>query len=135
MVLVPQPYGEVVDRLVILALKCDRIADPARREQARAFHDALVARWAAAALPALTDLPELPRLRAVNAELWDVEDELRACERRGVFDDRFVALARRVYQANDERSALKAEIDRRLGSPFVDPKDHSGRSGRGRIPE
>lgn len=134
--LVPQPYGEVVDRLVILALKCDRITDPVRRAQAQTWHDALLARWAAADLPPLADLPELEPLRAVNAELWDIEDALRQCERTGQFSqstasrppeftDRFVALARRVYLANDERASLKAAIDRRLGSPLTDPKQHA----------
>lgn len=122
--LVPQPYGEVVDRIVILDLKCARISDPARRAQAQRWRDALLDRWAGAGLPALSELNEVAGLRAVNAELWDVEDALRVCERAGQFDERFVALARRVYQANDERAALKASIDRRLGSPHTDPKEH-----------
>jgi Family of unknown function (DUF6165) len=122
--MVPQPYGEVVDRLVILGLKCERIRDEARRAEAARFRDALDERWRALGLGGVEELPEHAPLRAINAELWDVEDALRARERDGRFDDGFVALARRVYRANDERAALKASIDRRLGSPLTEPKQH-----------
>jgi hypothetical protein len=126
LVLVPQPYGEAVDRLVILSLKCERVAQPAGREAARRLHAALAEAWSNAGLPPPESLPEHAPLRAVNAELWEVEDALRACEREARFDERFVSLARRVYRANDERSALKRAIDDRLGSALVEPKDHSG---------
>ncbi|MEQ1504677.1 MAG: hypothetical protein ABMB14_20725 [Myxococcota bacterium] len=122
MVLVPLPYGEIVDRIVILDLKCARVSDPARVAQARALRDAIAAAWTAAGLPEVASLDEHPALVDVNAELWDVEDAVRDHEARGSFDAAFTALARRVYLANDRRAALKAAIDRRLGSPLTEPK-------------
>jgi hypothetical protein len=122
LVLLPVPYGEIVDRLVILALKVERADDPARAAQARALREAWAAGWVAAGLPAVERLDEWPELVAVNAELWDVEDQLRILESEGRFDAGFVALARRVYRANDRRAALKAAIDRRLGSALTEPK-------------
>lgn len=124
MVLLPLPYGEVVDRLAILGLKVARMRDPGRRDEARALRDAWAAGWAAAGLPPVEDLAEWPELVAVNGALWDVEDALRRLEREGRFDAEFVELARAVYRTNDRRAALKAAVDARLGSPFHEPKEH-----------
>jgi hypothetical protein len=121
---VPLPYGEVVDRIVILRLKCSRIPDPVRVVSARALLDTLLGRWTEAGLPEVDQLPQYAELHAVNAELWEVEDALRQLEREQRFEAPFVALARRVYQANDRRAALKAELDRSLGSPLSEPKWH-----------
>jgi hypothetical protein len=123
---VPLPYGEVVDRIVILKLKCGRIPDPGRVQAARALLDTLQERWRAAGLPEVEGLPQYAELHAVNAELWEVEDALRQLEREQHFGERFVALARRVYQANDRRAALKSAIDTALGSPLSEPKWHPG---------
>jgi hypothetical protein len=126
LVLVPLPYGEIVDRIAILGLKVDRMSDPGRVADARALRDELVSRWIAAGLPAVEALDEWAELVAVNGELWDVEDALRVREAERRFDEGFVALARRVYAANDRRAALKRAVDRRLGSPFHEPKEHRG---------
>jgi hypothetical protein len=64
-------------------------------------------------------------LQAVNEALWEVEDALRVCERAGDFGERFVKLARSVYCRNDERAALKRQIDQLLGAPFTEQKDYS----------
>jgi hypothetical protein len=124
LVLVPLPFGEIVDRIVILDLKCARIADPVHRGQAARLRDELLARWGAADLPPPASLPEHPALVETNAALWDVEDALRAHERAGTFDAAFVSLAREVYRQNDRRAALKRAIDERLGSPLSEPKSY-----------
>ncbi len=54
-------------------------------------------------------------LSGVNSQLWQVEDELRLCERRRDFGQRFVELARSVYRLNDRRAELKASIDKLCG--------------------
>ena len=88
------------------------------------------------ALGAVRDraLPKPPRelaplareLKAVNEKLWDAEDAIRACERRGDFSARFVALARSVYTENDRRAALKRRISELLGSPLIEEKSYGG---------
>ena len=62
------------------------------------------------------------QLKTVNATLWDVEDELRACEQTNDFGGRFVELARSVYRLNDERAALKRAVNEGLGSEFIEEK-------------
>ena len=116
--------GELVDRLTILEIKSVRIADPAKRTNvAHALQLMRAAR--ARALPASAELDRLTaELKAINEALWQIEDEIRACEAAKDFGPRFVELARSVYRTNDRRAAAKSAIDRALGSALTDEKFH-----------
>ena len=119
---VPCAWGDLFDRLSILDLKCERIAEPAALAHVRRERDALAeavgdrTRFPAALGPLLGDLA------AVNKALWGIEDEVRAHERAGDFGARFVAVARSVYAENDRRAALKRRINLLLGSALVEEK-------------
>ena len=63
-------------------------------------------------------------LKAVNGALWQIEDEIRECERAGDFGPRFIELARSVYRQNDRRSILKRRINETLGSTIVEEKSY-----------
>jgi hypothetical protein len=116
--------GEVIDRLTILELKLERIADPAKLEPVRTEYQHLSAALAAAAaIPGGEALRS--ELKAVNAALWQVEDDLRDCERTKNFGPRFVVLARSVYHHNDQRSALKRRINEAAGSALTDVKSYA----------
>ena len=62
------------------------------------------------------------RLLAVNEALWDIEDRIRLKEKAQSFDDGFIELARSVYVQNDQRAALKREINLKLGSELIEEK-------------
>jgi hypothetical protein len=66
--------------------------------------------------------PFITELKVVNEAIWQVEDEVRLCERRGDFGPRFIELARCVYRHNDRRAALKRAINERLGSSLLEEK-------------
>jgi hypothetical protein len=105
-----------------LKIKERRLADPGKRAAVRSQLAAL-RKACGESVAGRAGLPELVAgLRAVNAALWEAEDGLRACERRGDFGPRFVALARSVYLRNDERSALKQRVNDLLGSGLGEPK-------------
>lgn len=116
-------YGDFFDRLSILEIKKERIVDPEKR----AIVSRELERYAAARDAAGVDLrdivEQLTDLKAVNEELWDIENKVRDHERRGDFGAEFVALARSVYQVNDRRARIKKSIDKKLGSPVHDVKD------------
>ncbi len=117
--------GELIDKIVILELKLAHIADPAKQANVRREWDILVTCRddqvpASAALARLT-----AALKAVNAKLWAIEDDIRDCERQGDFGPAFVALARAVYINNDERARLKRAINDLLGSDIVEEKSYS----------
>lgn len=121
MLLVPCSIGDALDRLTILDLKRQRIADPDKRALAQAEHDAV---WAVAGPHAGDAGSEFADLREVNAQLWDVEDALRAKERARDFGPEFVALARSVYALNDRRASLKARINALTHSLLVEVKSY-----------
>jgi hypothetical protein len=86
--------------------------------------DALSATWLEHPA-AQTNIPELRAdLKAVNERLWDIEDDIRACEQRQNFDQEFIRLARAVYFENDERARIKKQINLALGSAFVEEKSY-----------
>ena len=121
----PISVGELIDKLTILEIKLAEIADAAKLDNVRREYATLVAATPPP-LIARDDVAALrARLRGVNAELWRVEDEIRAKERVRAFDGEFIALARAVYVTNDVRSALKREINRVCGSALVEEKSYA----------
>ena len=118
-------WGEILDKLTILEIKSARIQDAAALANVRRELE-LLSETAGAPLARIPDLlPLKARLRAVNEELWGIEDRIRAKEQRQAFDDEFILLARSVYRTNDERSRIKREINRLLDSEVVEEKQYS----------
>ena len=123
-ILAPVSWGELLDKITILDIKAERIADAEKLANVRREREALEA----VAAQADTTRPEVAAviddLRAVNTTLWEVEDEIRDCERAKDFGPRFVELARQVYHTNDRRAALKRDLNRLLGSELVEEKSY-----------
>ncbi|MCC7508410.1 MAG: hypothetical protein IT464_03430 [Planctomycetes bacterium] len=118
------PLGEVVDKVAILVIKDQRIADEQKLKHVRAELATLQQAWQAAGHPALTGLADWLPLLEVNGRLWDVEDEIRECERAGQFGPRFIELARSVYHLNDKRAEHKRNISVALGSRLIEQKSY-----------
>ena len=122
---IPVAVGELFDKITILRIKAARLTDPGQLDNVRRELADLEA--VAATVPGSVELDDLVlRLQIINDGLWDVEDGKRAHEREGRFDADFIALARRVYRENDQRAALKREINRLTGSTLVEEKSHGG---------
>ena len=112
---VPIAPGELLDKLTILQLKLDNIADPAKTKNA----DETLPK--SGALDAL-----VAQLRQINSDLWEIEDNIREMEAAKDFGAGFIALARSVYITNDERAAVKKQINLLLGSDLVEEKSYKG---------
>lgn len=121
---VPIAYGELIDKITILEIKSERIRDPAKVANVRLELDLLNETWYADAASRIDIADERAALRAVNEALWDIEDEIRLKEKAKAFDSAFVELARAVYIRNDERAAIKREINLKLGSTLVEEKSY-----------
>ncbi|MGE5270270.1 MAG: DUF6165 family protein [Thiohalocapsa sp.] len=122
--LVPVSVGELFDKISILELKRQAIADPGQRDNVER-ELALLEDVRRREIPAIAGLqPLFAELGEVNRRLWDTEDRLRACEREGQFDAQFVALARSVYRDNDRRSAIKRRINELTGSDIIEEKSY-----------
>ena len=122
-ILVPISPGELIDKITILRIKAKRIADAAKLANVRHELELLEVTWRAS-VPVIDTGGEEKALEAVNARLWDIEDDIRDHEARRVFDARFIELARAVYVSNDERAAIKKRINVKLGSKIVEEKSY-----------
>ena len=123
--LIPVSPGELLDKLTILEIKLDRIDDEAKLANVRREHELLSRVWRESDFEAEEVLRLRDQLREVNEALWEIEDAIRDEERERRFGERFVELARSVYQRNDHRAALKKRINEALGSEIVEEKSYA----------
>lgn len=63
-------------------------------------------------------------LLIVNLRLWEIEDEIRKCEEKQDFGNKFIELARQVYITNDKRSMIKNKINLHTKSKFIEEKSY-----------
>jgi Flp pilus assembly protein TadD len=114
--------GELLDKISILEIKTQRIADPAKLRNVRTELATLVA----ARDRSMTLSEEMKALAAdlksANEAIWEAEEELRLRERAGDFGPRFVEVARSVYHHNDRRAAIKRRINELAGARLVEEK-------------
>jgi hypothetical protein len=129
--LVPISPGELIDKITILEIKSQRMTDAAKLHNVRTELSLLTETWKASAYSATDISAEWAGLRDVNGKLWDIEDRIRDQERDRRFDAEFIELARAVYVTNDERAAIKKQINLRLGSALVEEKSYADYKGRG----
>jgi len=118
--------GELLDKISILSIKAERIHDREKHANVCYEHSILC--------EILEDLKkQYPKhvedldkavvdLERINTKLWDVEDNIRACENAKDFGEEFIKLARQVYRLNDERSQAKYEINKKVKSRVVEEK-------------
>ncbi len=115
-------HGELFDKISILEIKRAKAVESEQRGNIENELNVLN-RVRATAVPAGAAIDDLVAgLRDVNNRLWNVEDELRDCERRNEFGATFIELARSVYRLNDRRAELKRELNLRLGSELIEEK-------------
>jgi hypothetical protein len=121
---VPVSFGELIDKITILEIKAAHMRDAAKLANVRTELDALNQTWSSNAA-SRTDISDARvRLKKVNEDLWDIEDRIRLKEKAQAFDAEFIELARSVYFRNDERAAIKREINQALGSRLVEEKSY-----------
>ena len=122
---IPISVGELVDRITILRLKKDKLDE--REKVANVglelAHLEEILEREVGDLKGIESL--VVQLHDVNAHLWEIEDELRDLESVQNFGVRFIEIARRVYQFNDERYRLNRAISDHYGSMFVEEKSYS----------
>lgn len=122
--LVETSAGELIDKITILEIKLTKMNDEAKRRNVALELQALTTALPEA-IVGIAGVADLRRdLKAVNEELWRIEDDIRAQERAKDFGGAFIALARSVYLTNDRRALLKREINRLTLSRLVEEKSY-----------
>ena len=117
-------FGELLDKLSILEIKSERIKDPEKLANVRHEQTILQELWQNCEQSKIDIAQQWSRLKKINETLWDVEDDIRDKERNSEFDDEFIQLARKVYITNDERAAVKRELNLKLGSELIEEKSY-----------
>ena len=115
-------YGELFDKISILEIKKSRVVNADQRINIENELNVLN-RVRATIVPDNFKIDDLIEgLTDVNKRLWNIEDQLRDCERRQDFSETFIEFARSVYRLNDRRAELKRQLNSRLGSELVEEK-------------
>ena len=119
----PISLGELVDKISILIIKKKNITDETKLDHVKKELDFLQK-----TLMNYVQQKEinnyLENLININSKLWNIEDDIRECERKKLFDQSFIDLARSVYFTNDERAKVKNDINKTFGSELVEVKSY-----------
>ena len=119
----PISLGELVDKISILIIKQKNIKDRNKLEHVKKELDFLQKTLMNYIQPEkINDF--LENLININSKLWNIEDDIRECERNKLFDQKFIDLARSVYFTNDERAKIKNDINKKFGSELVEVKSY-----------
>jgi|TARA_B110000967_G_scaffold15708_1_gene14858 hypothetical protein len=117
--------GELLDKLSILELKLKNITDENKLINVRSEFEELSPLVQQIFKKKAVGINELYlKLSEINGNLWEIEDDIRQCERDKKFDSKFVQLARDVYFTNDIRSELKKEINILTKSGLIEEKSY-----------
>ncbi len=122
---IPISYGEAIDKLTILDIKKTKITNQDKLVKITVEFNLLV--------EALSELKKdnieefnnfYSKLKEVNMNLWEIEDQIRICEKNKKFDNKFLELARSVYKLNDKRFDLKNKINLLFNSALAEQKHY-----------
>jgi len=121
---VPVSPGEVLDKITILEIKSERMDDPEKVANVKRELELLQATWQQSVSDDETVRRIHAEMKAINEELWEIEDDIRDKERAREFDQVFIDLARSVYVTNDKRANAKKDLNIYLGSEIVEEKSY-----------
>lgn len=117
-------WGELVDKITILEIKRERMTDPDQLANVEKEYEILTATRDAALPEDIESVKDAASLKIINETLWEIEDDIRDCEREQDFGETFIDLARSVYRINDRRAAVKRRINESLGSDLIEEKSY-----------
>lgn len=112
---IPISVGELLDKISILQIKSQHTESSYVTQE---LQDLIQV----AKEHNVYDEEEIQKLLKVNLKLWKIEDELRISEHKFIFDDDFIRNARLVYITNDQRAAIKKEINEKYNSQYQEVK-------------
>ena len=119
----PVSLGELLDKISILIIKEKNIVDDKKQYHIKNELDSLN-KTLENSISRSQVKEYIQKLIEINSELWFIEDDIRDCERKKQFDQKFIDLARAIYITNDRRSEIKLEINKKFGSKLVEVKSY-----------
>ena len=130
----PISAGELVDKITILKIKSEMIKDESKLKEVKKEKKELGEK-----LLQMTSSEEFEKkyyylyslqndLYKTNLKLWKIEDDIRECERKKDFGEKFIQLARDVYYTNDNRFNIKNKINQLTNSEIKEVKSYESYS-------
>lgn len=121
---VPISIGELVDKITILEIKKEKISDNLKFSNIQSELIKLNLIYNSIKEKNKNIDFYYKSLKKINAELWDIEENIRDCERRKDFGNEFIELSRKIYFKNDLRYEIKNKINKELGSQILEEKSY-----------
>ena len=116
--------GELLDKISILEIKLEKIEDKNNLKEVKKEYK-ILKEIQNSSIKLDNKIKKLfNSIKEINIKLWNVEDELRICEKNKDFGKKFIELAREVYFNNDKRAKIKSEINKILGSNIREVKQY-----------
>ena len=124
-ILVEVSVGELLDKISILEIKKEKIKDS---DKLIFINDEylVLTKQLDENIILKDELKKLyEELKAINAKLWDIEDNKRLCEKNSDFGENFIKLSRDVHFLNDDRAKIKLAINNKTGSKIKEIKQYT----------
>ena len=119
----PVSLGELLDKISILIIKEKNIVDDQKQYHIKNELEVLN-KTLENSISRSQAKEYIEKLIEINSELWFIEDDIRDCEKKKQFDQKFIDLARAIYITNDRRSEIKLEINKKFGSDLIEVKSY-----------
>ena len=117
--------GELLDKISILEIKLSKIEDHTLLSEVKKEYK-ILNETKKKNINFSKEINILYRkLKETNEKLWKIEDEIRLCEKNSDFNEKFIQISRDIYFANDNRSKIKLEINKILGSNIREVKQYT----------
>jgi adenine C2-methylase RlmN of 23S rRNA A2503 and tRNA A37 len=114
--------GELLDKMSILEIKLEKIKNKNNKKVINKEY-LMLKKARDKNIQVNKKIKQLIKeIKKVNLTLWNIEDEIRNCEKEKNFDKKFIELARSVYLNNDKRAKIKSDINEIFGSNIKEIK-------------
>ena len=117
--------GELLDKISILEIKLNKIKDHVLLNEVKKEYKILnETKNKNISFSEKIDIL-YKNLKETNKKLWEIENKVRLCEKNSDFKEKFIQISRDIYFANDQRSKIKLEINKILGSNIKEVKQYT----------
>ena len=117
--------GELLDKISILEIKLNKIKDHVLLNEVKKEYEILnETKNKNISFSEKIDIL-YKNLKETNKKLWEIENKVRLCEKNSDFKEKFIQISRDIYFANDQRSKIKLEINKILGSNIKEVKQYT----------
>lgn len=124
-VTIPVSVGELLDKISILKLKQQHIADKAKLVNVlRELRSLLIIVKELKIDRHAQYIHLMARLNEVNSSLWDLEDRIRELTSANDTGEQFIRTAQAIHKTNDRRMRVKALINTTYNSTIVEEKSY-----------